>query len=503
MRGILRSVMIAAPVCAFVTLLLLLACRPALACSCASQPIHAFVGGGESVDQGSDSTPVIHANVSYPVLSEMLACTNITSCGYNAVNSTDFNLNPSLISGLTDGFEQVSETSSSGLANRLQSYSYGYRDVYFHGGFGDRPTYADQSRSNSSYNITSCRDTNGNVILTGNPTVSTSWCNKFVYIVSVIQYAVASGTYADVPAETYTGGEVDTEDGETTAQAAIDMETEQSEFCSDLKQVETSYEPSHVQSNCPVLLIDQITSNWVTGVATSNVAIGQWLATQADPNQIAISVPKYPLWYRPSPIDEHHLSGIGENDLGEYQAQALQSLVRGSGAWSGFSPTAAHLVDSTHIHMPCNVPTPPILIDTNWFNSPSTAAPGYGLTLLYTANGAPSPPTITATSIASSGTEIDFSLSGTVDLTQSPVIQIAPATGTEGSGCTGTGSGTCLGTGTAFHDSSTLTPLVDYSLCTASGVPWGCCTSSGHGANCETGVHLYNPLQIFSIAVTS
>ena len=65
------------------------------------------------------------------------------------------------------------------------------------------------------------------------------------------------------------------------------------------------------------------------------------------------------------------------------------------------------------------------------------------------------------------------------------------------------GSGSCVGTGTPIRDSNPLTPLVDVSLCTAVGVPWGCCTSAGHGADCNSGVHLYDPLLVFSIAVTT
>ena len=450
------------------------------------------------MDKGAQSSPVIHTNVSYPTLSLMLQCNNIPSCGYLATNSTTLDLPLSSITGLTDGFEQVTETPSSGLFNRMQAYQYGYRMAIGHYGTATQgPTYADLSRNNSPYNIAG-----GCSVLAGSPSVSHSWCAKFDAITAIIQYAVASGTYADVPAETYTGGEIDTTNGETATQAELDMVTEASTFCSDVKAVEAAYEPGHVQIQCPVIIPDQITSNWVDGTATSYVSIGEFQAARDYPSQIAVSVAKYAFQYAGGALDHRHLTGISESDLGEYQAQAIQTIVRNNSTWQAPQPTAAHLVDATDIHMPVAVPFPPLVIDATWWGPAVSAADG--ITLLYTKAGAPTPPNITGVSIASSGTEIDITTDATVDLTQLPVVQTAPATGATGTvGCTTMGSGSCVGTGTPIRDSNPLTPLVDVSLCTAVGVPWGCCTSAGHGADCNSGVHLYDPLLVFSIAVTT
>ena len=321
---------------------------PAMACSCAALPIHGVPGFGESVDKGAQSSPVIHTNVSYPTLSLMLRCNNIPSCGYLATNSTTLDLPLSSITGLTDGFEQVTETPSSGLFNRMQAYQYGYRMAIGHYGTATQgPTYADLSRNNSPYNIAG-----GCSVLAGSPSVSHSWCAKFDAITAIIQYAVASGTYADVPAETYTGGEIDTTNGETATQAELDMVTEASTFCSDVKAVEAAYEPGHVQIQCPVIIPDQITSNWVDGTATSYVSIGEFQAARDYPSQIAVSVAKYAFQYAGGALDHRHLTGISESDLGEYQAQAIQTIVRNNSTWQAPQPTAAHLVDATDIHMP-------------------------------------------------------------------------------------------------------------------------------------------------------
>ena len=464
----------------------------ALACSCSVLPVHMTMGFGESLDVGGQSTPVIHTGTARPVLESMPACTNITSCGVVAANGTTLNIDPTLMTGFTDLIEQVGETSSSGLADRLNVTNGAYRFNGGHFGFGEEPTYADLSRNGSPYNV-SCS------VLTGTPSVSHSWCNKMIALSKCATFAVANGTYCVVDAETYTGGEADNANGESATQAEADMVTEVSTFWPDVQQVEATYEPGHVQAAGP-LIIDQHTSPSVDSLTQSTVSLGWFQAAVDYPSSIYLSVAKYPFQYAGGGLDHRHLLGMSEDFLGEYQAKAIQGIVINKTGWQPPQPTAAHLVDSTHIHLPCAVPVPPLVIDTSWVSDPNGAS---GLTLIYTAPGAPSPPTITGVAIAVSGTEIDLTMSGTVDLTQSPVVMTAPTSDTGTAGCTEFGNGTCTGIRTSIHDSDPATPILDSTQCTANGAPWGCCTGNGTGGFCDTGRHLYNPLVIFQIAVTT
>ncbi len=406
---------------------------------------------------------------------------DVTPGGVRATQVLD-PLNPNTLIGFVPLFEQTNngngETIASGFSNSLNDagpYLMNFSEL------GAAYRYAVLSRNHAPNGYAApC------AAIGGAPSVGVAYCRMITAVAKAI--SLAAPIPVTVPILDVIHGESDTVAKTTAAQYEADLKEWHDNFCADIR-------PITEQANCPVLITDQMNSNWINNVAIANapVALGQLQASLDYPGQIVLAGPKYQYQYYN--IDEHHLVALSEERLGEKHAEAYTSTILNATPWVGLIPRYAVVNpnDPTKIDVLLNVPFPPAVIDTSWVSSPNGAADGFEY-----ADGTNNPPTIQSVAILSDGQTAELSMSEAI--TSLGTVSYAwTGTGPLGAGCTA--AGVCLGVRGSVRDSDPATSRIDNIKCTAKSVPWSCCTKAKTGT-CGSNTHLYNPLATFSIPVT-
>jgi hypothetical protein len=447
--------------------------------------LNLMVGTGQSVSDGANSTPPIDTAPAYPATAFMFDCgpgCDVTPGGVRTTQVLD-PLNPNTLIGFVPLFEQTNngngETIASGFSNSLNDAGPYLMNFSEHGA-AYRYTVLSRNHAPNGY-AAPC------AAIGGAPSVGVAYCRMITAVAKAI--SLAAPIPVTVPVLDVIHGESDTLAGTTAAQYEADLKEWHDNFCADIR-------PLTGQANCPVVITDQMNSNWIDNVAIANapVALGQLQASLDYPGQIVLAGPKYQYQYYN--INQHHLVALSEEHLGEKHAEVYTSTILNATPWTGLIPRYAFVNpnDPTKIDVLLNVPFPPAVIDTSWVSSPNGAADGFEY-----ADGTSNPPTIDSAAILSDGQTAELSMSEAI--TSLGTVSYAwTGTGPLGAGCTA--PGVCLGVRGSVRDSDPAISRIDNTKCTAKSVPWSCCTKAKTGT-CGSNTHLYNPLATFSIPVTS
>ncbi len=202
-----------------------------------------------------------------------------------------------------------------------------------------------------------------------------------------------------VRAVTVTHGETDSMFGASAADYEADLVQWRNDYDADLRAITGQREP--------VMLFTDQMNNYTSTVfreraaPTSPIPLAQLPAALDHPGLIALVCPKYWLTYYRK--DGAHLTATSEELLGEKYGEAIKRTLVDGVAWKPLYITGA-AVASNLITLSYNIPSPPLVFDTQAIRDPGN------LGFVYTDDSA-APPSISAVELVSGGTQVRIALS--------------------------------------------------------------------------------------------
>jgi hypothetical protein len=281
----------------------------------------------------------------------------------------------------------------------------------------------------------------------------------YTNLTNAITGAVAlmpSGFALNIPAVMYVQGEADTTTTRSTY--ATDLATMQSNLSTTIK---TATPAGTGQSNTPFMLITQQTDDggFTTDTQTQAIIGAQSDASYPNSTTIYLVTPLYP--FENNAQQSGHLTARGYYQMGEKMAEAYHQIVpaaegglNNTTTWYAPRPTAASITRSTNVvTIPFTGGVSPYVLDCSVVSSPNGSCDGF-----YYTDTSGSPPTCSSVAIASNGTSLQMTLSGTPTGGSTGTIEYANSVA-HGEGTPVPGPAT--GIRGCFHDSDTYVSLLD------------------------------------------
>jgi hypothetical protein len=295
-----------------------------------------------------------------------------------------------------------------------------------------------------------------------------SGTTEYINLTNALTGAVGllpSGWALNVPAIPYVQGEADSQAGTSRSSYASDLATLESNLTSSVETITG-------QSNAPILLLTQETNSFGPfGSASSAAAIigAESDAAAAHPSTIALVTPNYV--FENNAQQSGHLTARGYAYMGEYMARAYRKVVASGqgglgGSWSAPIQSGTISNSANVVTIPFTGGTTPYVLDCSYVTSPNGACDGFS----YTDNSG-SPPNCSSVAVASNGTSILMTLSGTPSHAVTGTVEYAWPDGGTDEGATTT-PGPTSGLRGCLHDSDAYTSLIDGKPLPVYGAAW-------------------------------
>jgi hypothetical protein len=274
-----------------------------------------------------------------------------------------------------------------------------------------------------------------------------------------------SGWTLNVAAIPYVQGEADSQAGTSRSIYGSDLAALEANLTSNVEAITG-------QSNAPILLLTQETNSFGPfGSAPSAAAIigAESDAAAAHPSTIVLVTPNYV--FENNAQQSGHLTARGYFYMGEYMARAYRKVVTAAqgglgGSWSAPIESGTVSNSGSVVTISLTGGTTPYVLDCSYVTSPNGACDGFS----YTDNSG-NPPTCSSVAVASNGTSVLMTLSGTPSHGVTGTVEYAWPDGNTNEGAT-TKPGPTSGLRGCLHDSDSYTSILDGTPLPVYGAAW-------------------------------